>query len=58
MSDTPLVMISKLLQQLADEHGIRVDSVRAEWVDVSTVERPAFMLKSITQELTTHWAPR
>lgn len=38
------------IQRIADQHGIRVTSLSAEWVDVSSVMDHKFLLTSLRAE--------
>jgi len=41
--------IHDFLQGFADRHGIRIDNISvAEWVDISSVGKEAFMIGDIT----------
>jgi hypothetical protein len=45
--------IAEALRIIEAEHGIVVNAIAAEWIDVSTMEQPRFMLQSLRIDSTT-----
>lgn len=40
----------ELLQSYATEHGVQVQAINADWIDVSTVDHQRNVLRTITIE--------